>query len=69
MAGGYNPYNKWNLARCIHLSQPNNNLTAEINLARLASLLYQAKSDPDLICCARYGVVNRNSDPTIGSAL
>ncbi len=69
MAGGYNPYNKWNMAGCVHLTQPNNNLGAEINLARLASLLYQAKSDPDLICCAQYGVVNRNSDPTIGSAV
>lgn len=69
MAGGYNPNNKWNIAGCIHLSQPNNNLGAEINLARLASLLYQAKSDPDLICCAGYGQVNRNSDPTIGSGV
>lgn len=69
MVGGYNPYNKWNITGCIHLSQPNNNLGAEINLARLASLLYQATSDPDLICCARYGEVNRNSDPTIGSAV
>ncbi len=69
MAGGYNPYNKWNIAGCIHLSQPNNNLGAEINLARRASLLYQATSDPDLICCAQYGEVNRNSDPTIGSGV
>ena len=68
-AGDYNPYNKWNSSGCIHLTQQNNTLGAEINLARRASLLYPAKLDPDLICCARYGEVNRNSDPTIGAAV
>jgi hypothetical protein len=71
--GDYNPYNKWNIAGAIHLTHPANTLEAEIALARFASLLYgnptPVTSDPDLICCALYGEVNRNSDPTIGSGV
>jgi len=72
-AGNYNPYNKWNIAGAIHLTHPANTLDAEIALARFASLLYgnptPVTSDPDLISCARYGEVNRDSDPTIGSGV
>jgi hypothetical protein len=72
-AGDYNPYNKWNIQGAVHLTQPANTLGAEIELARQATLLYgrptEVTSDPDLICCADYGAVNRMSDPTIGSGV
>ena len=72
-AGSYNPYNKWNIAGAVHLTQPANTLGAEITLAKEATLLYgnpdPVTADPDLICCAAYGGINRMSDPTIGSGV
>ena len=72
-AGSYNPYDRWNIEAAIHLTQPANTLGAEIQLAKSATLLYgnptPVTSDPDLICCAEYGGVNRASDPTIGSGV
>jgi hypothetical protein len=71
--GDYNPFNKWNAAHAVHLTQPANTLSAEINLAWQATLAYgnptPVTSDPDLVCCAGYGGVNRMSDPTIGSGV
>jgi hypothetical protein len=71
--GEYNPYNKWNIQGAVHLTQPANTLGAEIQLAKQATLLYGTPniitSDPDLICCAAYGGINRMSDPTIGSGV
>jgi hypothetical protein len=72
-AGSYNPYNKWNMEYAIHLTQPANTLGAEITLAKDASRLFGNPTpvtvDPDLICCAAYGGINRMSDPTIGLAV
>ena len=76
--GGYNPYNRWNTVDGImHLSQPANTLPAEIQLGADATVLRASKgsggqriSDPDaLICCAKYGGINRCSDPTIGASV
>jgi hypothetical protein len=67
--GDYNPYNKYNRAWAIHLTQGANTLGAEIGLAQQGSKIWgdPAKTiDPDLICCAAYGCPNRSSDPTIG---
>ncbi|MEA2906309.1 MAG: hypothetical protein QOI12_3696 [Alphaproteobacteria bacterium] len=70
-ANDYNPWNKWNLKYAIHLTHDSNSLGAEVNLGRDASYLWGKDvlktSDPDLICCAAYGEINRNSDPTIGA--
>jgi hypothetical protein len=74
--GDYNPYNKWNTTHgIVHLCAPPNALTAEIQLAGDATVLYQnaaqeqvVESDA-LICCARYGGPDRNSDPTIGATV
>jgi hypothetical protein len=72
-AGDYNPYNKWNILGAIHLTQPANTLGAEILLAKDGTLLYGkpniVTTDPDLVCCAGYGGINRMSDPTIGSGV
>jgi hypothetical protein len=65
----YNPYNEYNLAAAVHLTQGANTLGAEITLAMEGSLLWgnpPESQDPDLICCAGYGDPNRFSDPTIG---
>jgi hypothetical protein len=72
-AGDYNPYNKWNIKGAVHLTQPANTLGAEVALAKDATRLYGSPvpvtSDPDLVCCALYGGINRMSDPTIGSGV
>jgi hypothetical protein len=72
-AGEYNPYNKWHMQGAVHLTHPANTLGAEISLAKDASLLYgnptPVTADPDLVCCAAYGGINRMSDPTIGSGV
>jgi hypothetical protein len=73
--GKYNPRNKWNnstLRGAMHLIQPNNTLSAEIELAAGASNTRAPKgvilTDPkELIDCGRYGQAERHSDPTIGS--
>ena len=74
--GDYNPYNKWNtIYGAVHLCCPPNSIGAEVRLGGDATILYHASdgtpvTSPDaLICCAQYGGVNRNSDPTIGSSV
>ena len=72
-AGDYNPYNKWNIRGAVHLTQPANTLEAEIALAKDATRLYgnpdPVTADPELVCCALYGGINRMSDPSIGSGV
>jgi hypothetical protein len=74
--GDYNPHNKWNTTHGIaHLSAPPNALTAEINLAAVATVLYEDAAgtptvDPDaFIAGTDMGGPNRNSDPTIASTV
>jgi hypothetical protein len=74
--GEYNVYNKWNTTRgIVHLTAPPNALTAEIRLGADATILRRNAAgrwlvEPGaLICCARYGGPDRNSDPTIGAAV
>jgi hypothetical protein len=69
-AGDYNPYNEYNIAAAVHLTQGANTLGAEIKLAMDGSLIWGSPAkdkDPDLVCCAAYGEPNRFSDPTIGN--
>lgn len=76
-AGQYNRWNKWNTERgMIHLTQTNNTLFAEINLAAIATKRFAIRPDLSadvnrfaLTGCGSYGAVNRNSDPTIGQAV
>jgi len=71
-AGEYNPYNEYNIAAAVHLTQGANTLGAEIALAMEGSRLWgnpPKSTDPDLICCAGYGEPNRFSDPTIGKGV
>jgi hypothetical protein len=72
--GSYNPYNRWNAQNAVHLTQTANTLGAEIHLAKDATRPYGTvghlvTDDPDLVCCAAYGGINRMSDPTIGHAV
>lgn len=74
--GRLDNWNKWNNMYCIHMQQPNNTLGAEVNIAARAAILRKdvqtgaIKTDAyDLIGCARYGEPQRQSDPSIGSAV
>lgn len=75
--GQYNRRNKWNTELgAVHLTQPNNTLFAEINLAALATQRFPVRPNLDtevdrfsLTACGGYGALNRNSDPTIGYAV
>jgi hypothetical protein len=74
--GGYNPFNKWNTTHgIVHLCAPPNSLGAEVELGAEATLRRidgagKAVTDPQtLVCCAAFGGVNRNSDPTIGATV
>lgn len=73
--GSYNPYNRWNTRDGImHLCQPDNSLSAEIQLGADATVLRERDgrmvTDPnELMCCAGYGGPMRTSDPTIGSSV
>lgn len=76
VAGGYNINNKWNTTHgIVHLCSPPNALLAEIKLAADATVLRRTRAghllvEPEaLICCAQFGGVNRNSDPTIGATV
>jgi hypothetical protein len=74
--GEYNPYNKWNTTHgIVHLCAPPNTLLAEIQLGADGTVIRRndrgriiVEADP-LICCARYGGPDRNSDPTIGATI
>jgi hypothetical protein len=73
--GAYNPYNKWNTTHGImHLSQPNNTISAEIKLGADATILRRKGNRlvtvaDALVCCAGYGGTSRSSDPTIGASV
>lgn len=76
-AGQYNRWNRWNTELgAVHLTQANNTLFAEINLAARATQRFAVRPDLDaeidrftLTACGGYGALNRNSDPTIGLAV
>jgi hypothetical protein len=75
--GNYDPHNKWNNSAqrgAMHLIQRNNTLSAEIELAAGASNVRVINGqiltgERELIKCARYGEVERHSDPTIGATV
>ncbi|BBI17724.1 hypothetical protein [Neochlamydia sp. S13] len=75
--GVYNPANKWNNSTsrgAMHLIQPNNTLSAEIELAAAATIVRRKKgkiitNQGQLIKCSQYGVPERNSDPHIGASV
>ncbi|MFD3940044.1 hypothetical protein ACFWSF_35185 [Streptomyces sp. NPDC058611] len=72
--GAYDPYNEWNNSTsrgAMHLVQPNNTLTAEIELAAAATIRRvidgrEYTQSDELIACSDYGDPKRNSDPKIG---
>lgn len=76
-AGSYNRRNRWNTERgAVHLTQKNNTLFAEIDLAAQATKRFAIRPDLfaqvdrfALAACAGYGALNRNSDPTIGQSV
>ncbi len=71
---GYNPRNQWNSSTsdgAMHLIQPANTLSAEIELAGGASAVRvidgrTLTGEQELIKCGRYGEPGRHSDPHIG---
>lgn len=75
--GEYNFYNEYNTTKgIVHLNQRNNYLSAELNIATMATQLQQ-QADPQgnltllqkalpLVLAGEYGSPGRNSDPTIG---
>jgi hypothetical protein len=72
-ADEYNPHNHWNTRDgIIHLTQENNTLGAEVNLAVRASVPRLDVNDEEidepapLACCTGFGDPNRDSDPNIG---
>ncbi len=72
--GAYQARNKWNSSLgAMHLTQVNNTLGAEVNIAAAATILRKDDNGQPiteavaLINCARYGVADRASDPHIGS--
>jgi hypothetical protein len=73
-AGKYNPRNKWNSSTttgAMHLIQPNNTLSAEIDIAAAATIVRiingrELTGELELINCGKYGEPHRNSDPHIG---
>jgi hypothetical protein len=73
--GRYNARNKWNATTvngAMHLIQPNNTLTAEIELAAGSSVTRVVggkilTGEEELIRCGQYGGVDRHSDPHIGA--
>jgi len=73
--GTYIPRNRWNRQHAVHLVQPNNTLSAEINIAAQATILRrQGGHDPvtdanELIECSGFGVKERHSDPHIGDVI
>jgi hypothetical protein len=74
--GSYNRWNDWNTRKgAMHLTHRANTLGAEINLAADATVQFPVTPAPAgtlpfrLICCARFGGVNRSSDPLIGAGV
>jgi hypothetical protein len=74
VGGRYNPDNDWNTERgALHLTQVNNTLGAEVNLAARATIARRDHPDPldapDLLAdCGAFGDPRRDSDPNIGAA-
>jgi hypothetical protein len=75
--GRYNPRNRFNattVAGAMHLIQPNNTLTAEIELAAGSSVVREIggrllDDEQELIRCGQYGDPDRHSDPHIGAVV
>jgi hypothetical protein len=76
----YNPNNFFNVwsttGTIIHLMQPNNTLSAEIDIAAQGTVIRKRKGSTDLITnqdelimCSKYGNPGRNSDPHIGASI
>jgi hypothetical protein len=74
VGGEYDPYNDWNTVHgAMHLTQVNNTLGAEVNLAARATIPRQGFDDPlgdpePLATCGGFGDSRRDSDPHIGAA-
>jgi phosphatidylserine/phosphatidylglycerophosphate/cardiolipin synthase-like enzyme len=72
--GQYNPFNRFNNSTtygAMHLIQPANTLSAEIELGAAATIRRihngtELTGAQELILCSRYGEPGRNSDPFIG---
>lgn len=74
--GSYNRWNQWNTQLgAMHLTHHANTLGAQIALAADATVQFPVAASPAatlpsrLICCARFGGVNRSSDPLIGAGV
>lgn len=74
--GVYDPNNRWNTTDgIVHLTQPQNTLGAEINLAAEATVLRKDENgapivaEVPLIRCSGFGDENRASDPHIGQVV
>ena len=74
--GVYNHLNRWNTRDgAMHLTQPANNLKAEVFLAadatvrRKNSAGVEVTSADTLADCAQFGLSTRNSDPAIGAGV
>jgi hypothetical protein len=73
--GRYNPRNRFNATTvngAMHLIQPSNTLTAEIELAAGSSVVREIggrllTDEQELIRCGQYGDPDRHSDPHIGA--
>jgi hypothetical protein len=74
VGGRYNRFNIWNTRRgAIHLTQANNTLGAEVNLAARAAIPRHGHHTPandtsGITRCGGWGAPDRDSDPHIGAA-
>ena len=74
VGGHYDRFNMWNTHRgAIHLTQANNTLGAEVNLAARAAIPRHGHQTPandtsGITRCGGWGSPDRDSDPHIGSA-
>ena len=74
-AAVYDPRNPWNFTSkngtIAHLIQPNNTLSAEIDIGAQATVIRKDPqgnivTTPDQLCrCSQYGNPQRNSDPAV----
>ena len=74
VGGQYDRFNAWNTDRgAVHLTQVNNTLGAEVNLAARAAIPRRGYAKPandtsGLTRCGGWGAPDRDSDPHIGAA-
>jgi hypothetical protein len=74
-SGEYDWYNRYNNEFAVHMQQPNNTLSAQVNIvSRSCILRVNRLGNPitdaqGLIRCGRYGDEARQSDPSIGDAI